>query len=515
MLEFRILGPIEVAGDRGAIRLGGTRQRATLAILLLNANRVVPIDRLADDLYAGTPPVSAVKQVQRQISDLRKEPGLADAIETRSPGYLVRVAQGQLDLLAFERLVSEAAEALAGDEPRRAADLLRSALGLWRGPPLADLAYESFAQPAIERLEELRLAALEQRIDAELELGQHAELVGELDELVAWHPLRERFRGQLMVALYRAGRQAEALDAYRAARTALVSEFGIEPGPELQELERQILRQDPALLPRTRPREPAPARSVLVAADGDADMDGLISVAEPLSAAAELIVARLVTAEDELAAAEAAVRARGAALGGNARTAAFTTDEPARDAVRLATTWAVQLVLVSGTHDPAPVFEHSPADVAVVSGPAVDWAGGDGVFVPFGGAEHDWAALELGAWLASAARAPLRLVGMRADPGRGRRDASRLLANASIAVQRLVGVTGDQVLVAPDALVAAVEAATVVVAGVSSRWRTEGVGGRATRLGVKRPVVLVHAGPRPGGLAPRESRTRFSWSLGS
>jgi DNA-binding SARP family transcriptional activator len=515
LLEFRILGPIEVVRDRGAIRLGGTKQRATLAILLLNANQVVPIDRLADDLYAGTPPVSAVKQVQRQISDLRKQPGLAEAIETRSPGYLVRLATDQLDLRAFERLVSEAAEALTGGEPQRAADLLRSALRLWRGPALADLAYESFAQPAIERLEELRLAALEQRIDVELELGQHTELVGELDELVALHPLRERFRGQLMVALYRAGRQAEALDAYRAARSALVSEFGLEPGPELQELERQILRQDPALLPRARAREPAPARSVLVVADRDTDMDGLMSLVEPLTPATELIVARLVAAEDDLAAAAAMVRARAAALGGNARTAAFTTDEVARDAVRLATTWAVRLVVVSGTHDPTPVFEHSPADVAVVSGQAIDWAAGEGVFVPFGGTEHDWAALELGAWLASAANAPLRLVGTRADPSRGRRDASRLLANASIAVQRLVGVTGEPVLVARDAFAAAVRAATVVVAGVSSRWRTEGVGGRATRLGDKRPLVLVHAGPRPGGLAPRESRTRFSWSLGT
>ncbi len=491
MLEFRILGPLEVADERGPMRLGGPKQRATLAILLLNANRVVPIDRLADDLYAGKPPVSAVKQVQRHISDLRKQPGLAEAIETRSPGYVAHIGHAQLDLLAFERLAGDAADA----DPRRAAELLRTALGLWRGPALADLRYESFAQPAIERLEELRVAAVEQRIDADLALGRHAELVGELEQLVAEHPLYERFRAQLMLALYRSGRQTDALGAYRAARDALVSEFAIEPTTALQELERRILRQDPGLA-----LEPAaqPEGAVLAAATDEAALARLSALLEPL-AEVERIVVRLVDDEAGLPAAAAAVNATSRALG--ARGAAFTTAEPAADVVRLAGGWGVRLVLVSPAAD-RELLERSPADVGIVTGPEVDWTGGDGVFVPFGGTQHDWAALELAAGLAAAADVPIRLVGTRASSGR--RDASRLLANASIAVQRVAGVVADPVLAdaTEHALVEAVAPASLVVAGM-----------RTPLAGSIRALVLVHAGPRPGMLAPRESRTRFSWSL--
>jgi len=247
VLEFRILGPLEVVGEAGPIPLAGPKQRATLAILLLNANRVVSVERLADDLYSGAAPVTAVTQVQRQISELRKALGSASVIETRSPGYVIRLSAGQLDLDHFQLRAEEAGRALARGEARTAADLLREALGLWRGAPLADLAYESFAQTSINRLGELRLAALEQRIDAELALGSHAELVGELEQLVAEHPLQERLRGQLMLALYRSGRQAEALDVYRATRDRLVEELGIEPTPALHQLERAILAQDSSL----------------------------------------------------------------------------------------------------------------------------------------------------------------------------------------------------------------------------------------------------------------------------
>ena len=212
MLEFRILGPLEVVGDEGPISLGGPKQRATLAILLLNANRVVSVERLADDLYAGAAPVTAVTQVQRQISELRKALG-ASTIETRAPGYVIRLAPEQLDLKRFERHAEEASQSARHGgcaQPQRVSSRMRSSSGA--GAPLADLAHEPFAQISIERLEEIRLAALEQRIDAELALGSHAQLVGELEELVAEHPLRERFRGQLMLALYRSGRQAEALE---------------------------------------------------------------------------------------------------------------------------------------------------------------------------------------------------------------------------------------------------------------------------------------------------------------
>src|SRR4051794_15717870 len=185
-LEFRILGPLEVLDASGApVRLGGPRQRAVLAILLLNANRVVSIDRLADELYGGEPPTTAVTQVQRQVSDLRKL--LGPVIETRSPGYLVRAGGDTLDLSRFERLGEEAGSALAQGAHDRAAALLREALALWRGPPLADLAYEPFAAAPSARLEELRLAALEQRIEAELALGEHRRLIAELEALADEH----------------------------------------------------------------------------------------------------------------------------------------------------------------------------------------------------------------------------------------------------------------------------------------------------------------------------------------
>jgi DNA-binding SARP family transcriptional activator len=530
LAEFRILGPLEVVGDRGIVRLGGTRQRATLAILLLNANRVVSVDRIVEDLYATAAPVTALKQVQRQISELRKALGSAAEIETRSPGYMIRLSPGQLDLSVFERLVAEAAEAFSAGNPRQAADLLRQALGVWRGDPLSDLTYESFAQASIERLQEIRLAAIEQRIDADLALGRHNELVAELQQLVHGYPVREQLHAQLMLALYRSGRQTEALAAYREARTRLMNGFGIEPSPGLKELERQILEQDPRLelAPDESSKPASPGRSprtVLAVANDETDVERLARLAEPLMSLPEqeLILARLVERESELpGAVDSLEKARQAAE--TTRVAAFTSAEPARDVIRLASAYDVELVLVDAPteahtrlpDDVVTVLEESPADVGLVVGPPVDWAREDGIFVPFGGTEHDWAALELGTWLASSVGAPLRLVGVRADPARGRRDASRLLANASLAVQRLVDVGADPLLVepTPDALAGAVESATIVVVGLSPRWRTEGVGAaRGALVGTGRPVVLVHSGPHPSGLAPRDARTRFSWSL--
>jgi DNA-binding SARP family transcriptional activator len=529
VLQFGILGPVEVVSD-SVVELGGPKQRATLAILLLNANRVVSIDRLADELYAGAAPATALKQVQRQISELRKSLGSMSSIETRSPGYVLRLSSEQLDLSVFERLSAEAREALAAGDARRAAELLRQALALWRGAPLADLTYESFARAAIERLEEVRLAALEQRIDADLALGRHGALVGELEELVAEHPLRERFRAQLMLALYRSGRQAEALEAYRQAREALLDGFGLEPNPALRELERRILEQDESLDFEQDARaalSDEPGRTVLAVPNDEAGIVRLLPLAQLLARLPELelIIARLVGSERELANALASLEAVRQGFEGTIRVAAFTTADPVSDLIRLGAAYDVELVLVVAPlevaaaqlpRDVVTLLEQSPADVGMVSGAAVDWARGSGIFVPFGGAGDDWAALEFGAWLASAVRAPLRLLGARADPARGQRDASRLLANASLAVQRLVGVSGDPLLVdaTADALVEAVEAATVVVVGLSPRWRTEGIGAvRRSLLRAGSPVVLVHGGPRPSGLAPRDARTRFSWTL--
>jgi len=518
LLEFRILGPLDVVDESGPVDLGGKRQRATLAILLLNANRVVSVDRLADDLYAGAAPATALKQVQRQISELRKALGSESVIETRSPGYVIRLAPEQLDLTLFERLAAEASES----EAQRAADLLREALDLWRGDALADLSYEAFARAPIERLEEIRLAVLEQRVSADLALGRHAQLIPELEQLVAEHPLRERLRGQLMLALYGSGRQAEALEAYRQAREALVEECGIEPGPALRQLERRILEQDSALEVRAAPSG-EPERAVLALASGDTGIAPLVTLARPLAGlpGSELIVARLVGDERELRAATKSLQSVREPGEATIRIAAFASADPPADVVRLATAYDAALVLLDASPEIAAtgppqelvtLLEQSPADVAIVSGTPVDWSDGDGIFVPFGGAEHDWAALELAAWLAAAVDAPLRLVGNRADPGRGQRDASRLLANASLAVQRLAGVVAEPVLA--DAFLEALASATLVVCGLSPRWRTEGLGDlRRSLLRARPPVVFVHAGPRPGGLAPRDARTRFSWSL--
>ena len=246
-MEFRLLGPLEVAEHDRLLALGGRKQRSLLAVLLLHANDVVPTERLIDELWGEAPPSTVAKSIQVYVSRLRKQLGEGRLI-TRAPGYLLRVDPSELDVARFERLVAEA----RGADPERAGERLRAALGLWRGPALADLSYEPFAQSPIARLGELRLAALEQRIEAELATGRHAELAGELEALVAEHPLRERLRGHLMLALYRSGRQAEALDSFRQARESLVEELGIEPDPTLQRLHASILRQDPSLDPATR-----------------------------------------------------------------------------------------------------------------------------------------------------------------------------------------------------------------------------------------------------------------------
>jgi DNA-binding SARP family transcriptional activator len=240
-MEFRILGPLEVSEDGRVLRLGGSKQRALLASLLLSANEVVSRDRLIDELWGASPPDTARTALQVYVSQLRKALG-RDLILTQAPGYLIRVSDGELDFHRFEQLVATARM----EEPAQAAPLLREGLALWRGAPLAELG-DSFARPERAQLEEQRVAALEQRIEAELALERHAELVPELEGLVRARPLRERLRGQLMLALYRCGRQADALEVYRTGRRLLDEELGLEPGAELQRLERAILNHDPSL----------------------------------------------------------------------------------------------------------------------------------------------------------------------------------------------------------------------------------------------------------------------------
>src|SRR5690242_2943582 len=246
-MEFRMLGPLEVRRGDETLALGGAKQRALFAILLLHANHVVSRERLAELLWGDEPPPTADHVIEVYVSQLRRvlEPdGAPYQLLLRKPaGYLLQVSPSDIDVNQFASLVEGARAA----QPAEAAAQLARALGMWRGPALADFAGESFALSESARLNELRLYAREERIDAELALGHHAQLIGELQGLVEEHPLRERLCGQLMLALYRSGRQAEASDVYQRTRERLVDELCMDPGPELQELLKRILRQDPEL----------------------------------------------------------------------------------------------------------------------------------------------------------------------------------------------------------------------------------------------------------------------------
>jgi DNA-binding SARP family transcriptional activator len=536
-MDFRLLGPLEVSDNERSLALGGVRQRSLLAVLLLQANELVSTDRLIDQLWGPVPPATALKGIQVYVSRLRKTLG-EGRLATGAPGYALRVEPEELDLARFEQLAAEARRT----SPEGAARKLRKALSLWRGPALADLAYEPFAQVEIARLEEMRLAVVEQRIDADLALGRHAELIGELENLVTRSPLRERLRGQLMLAFYRSARQAEALDVYRAARSELSEELGLEPSEELKRLEHAILRHDPALeLPRAtdeaprgqegapsrgaRPAEAVPDRALLVVPRALSGLDALLRLAEPLAAsrpARELILAGVVPAA-ELHSATTALAGRRdqlLAAGRVARTAAFSSPSPGEDVARLAAQENVDLLLMDAGPSPLDgdtglLLEQAPCDVALLMETGGSLREGP-VLVPFGAGGHDWAALELGAWIARAVDAPLRLIGAT-DRSEHGRDASRLLADASLIVQRTAGIFAEPQLANPGrrGITARAQGAGLLVVGLSDRWREEGLGRARSELASAppAPMVFVRRGTRPGGLAPAESRTRFSWSL--
>jgi class 3 adenylate cyclase/DNA-binding SARP family transcriptional activator len=260
-MDFRILGPLEVLDEGRAIPLGGAKQRALLALFLVHANETLTTDRLIDELWGESPPANAAKTLQMQISRLRKALSAGDLVVTRERGYEFRLDPERLDSNRFERLVGEGVGELAAGRPEAAAASIEEALSLWHDAPLADLSYERFAQGEIARLEDVRVGALEQLIEAKLALGRHAEVIAQLEALIGEHPYRERLRAQLMLALYRCERQADALQAYQDARRQLVEELGIEPGERLRELERAILAQDKTLLGPSPPppRADAPA----------------------------------------------------------------------------------------------------------------------------------------------------------------------------------------------------------------------------------------------------------------
>ncbi|MGH2743135.1 MAG: AfsR/SARP family transcriptional regulator [Thermoleophilaceae bacterium] len=520
-----MLGPLEALVGGRPVALGTPRQRALLALLLTQPNRVAPTSRLIDMLWGEEPPASAANLVQGAVSGLRKALG-REAIDTRGAGYAVRVEADALDLGCFERLSHAGGVALAEGHFAQAAALLGEALALWRGPALADLADEEGIGPVAARLDEVRLLTLERRLEADVERGRHADVLPEIDALVREHPLREHPWRLLMLALYRSGRQADALAAYREARAALVEELGIEPGPALRELEQAVLAQDPALAPGgpspTGAARGGSLRSILLVPLGGA-LDRLLEVAEPLARepVRELVLAATVAEARELGQASRRVYKHREALlarGAQVRAAAFTSLTPGADLVRLATEQDVDLLL---TDAPERLLEdgrlltmlsQAPCDVAVLVGDRIEPGP---VLVPFAGAAHDWAAVELAAWLARNLGAPLRVAG--ASTGVGGRDASRLLASVSLAVQQALGVPAEPLLVepAPGALTEAAAGSGVVVIGLTDRWRQEGLGRVRTALAARAPgsTLLVRRGIRPGGLAPREQATRFTWTI--
>ena len=538
-LEYRVLGPLEATVDGQPVALGPPRHRALLVLLLAQANQVVPSTRLIDELWGEDPAPSAANILQGAVSQLRKALG-KDAIETRGSGYAVRVEPDQLDVHRFERLANAGSSALETARFDEAADSLAEALALWRGEALADLTGEDAVYQVAARLEELRLTVRERLLEAELGRGRHGDVLPDVQALAREHPLRERPHGLLMLALYRCGRQAEALEAYRTTRARLVDELGIEPGPALQQLEQQILRQDTALIPAGPSPGPAPgpasppaaavepASAILVSPLDPAALDRLAALGEPLARdpPRELLLVGTVSNVDDLAVRSRELEARRAALaeqGTTVRAAAFTSLAPGADLARLTREQAVELALVDAPDDlledarVLTLLEQAPCDVAIVAGAGrVATRGQEGpVLVPFAGAAHDWAAVELGAWLARNIGAELRLAGAATGPDG--RDASRLLANASLAVQRALGVSAEPVLVSPepDAVIEAASGAGVIVVGLTERWKRTGLGSVRTALATRAsaPTILVRRGTRPGGLAPRGSETRFTWTL--
>lgn len=555
-MDYRILGSLEVWRDDQEVPLGGAKQRALLAILLIHANQVVSVDRLIEDLWGEEAPASAPNVIQTYVSRLRKaleQPGVPAVLESRKPGYVIHVRPEELDVSRHERLLERARDAMDKEDPASASSMYSEALNLWRGEPLSDFTYEAFAQREIERLRDLRVAAMEGRIEAELAIGGGAELVGELHSLAHEYPLRERLRGQLMLALYRSGRQAEALQAYQDARRALADELGIDPGPDLQGLERAILNQDPSLgvraaaseaatvaAPRDGPSElPKTDRSILIAPQVPARLEGILALVEPLARmnpAHELVLARLLggwevdSPPDGPTVAQAVAdlgRSRAEIVGRGlpCRVVAFTSQDPGEDLARLARDHPLELAIVDGTPDAfepeggplLSILERMECDVAILitQGPPPAPPGTDApVMVPFGGTEHDWSAVELAAALARAHHAPLQLLGTSGDPESGQRDASRLLASASMVVQGTTGQVAEPVLVPAGAAVAeAVRKAGLVVMGLSERWRTEGLGRVRTAIvkGGEVPALILRRGARDGAAEPRED-TRYTWS---
>lgn len=537
-VEYRILGPLEVVVGGHSVSLGGRVQRAVLGTLLLDANEPVSLDRLVDSVWGAKPPPSAAHAVSEYVSRLRKQLG-AEAIGRTPAGYVLRAPPSRIDLERFEELVGQARQELAGADTRRAAELLDEALTLWRGRPFADTPLEDFAQARVARIEELRLIAIAARAEARLALGRADEVVPELEGLTLEYPHDERLAGLLMLALYRAGRQTDALACYQATRSRLSVELGIDPSQSLQELERKILTQDESL--SLEPVDIEPVRSVVVLPSRLEQVEPLTELAAPFGRSRnphEVILtwieppgpaAEVSRALAEASATLARLRAELVESGARARIAAFTAADRGEDLLRLALRPDVDL-LVLGTDlseledgrfgaELNRVLATAPCDVALWferDEPAPVAADGP-ILVPFGALDHDWAALELAAWLASITGRPLVLLGTAARPSGEDRDASRMLADAGLLIQRASGVVPEPRLIEPGrtGLLEAIGAGCLVVSGVSDRWSTEGLG--ATRLGLaqsaRSPVLFLRRGQRPSGLSPPDRLTLYRWSM--
>jgi DNA-binding SARP family transcriptional activator len=544
-MDYRILGSLEVADLQGLIPISGKKQRKLLAALLVHANEAVSSDLLIEVLWGDEAPANDLNALQVAISQLRKTLGRGETsspsrIETRSPGYALHLDPAEFDAEVFRRKAEEGKALLATGEASLASAKLAEALGVWRGRALAEFAYDDFAQPQIRRLEELRIAAVEDRIEADLSLGRHVDVVVELEALVREHPARERLREGLMLALYRSGRQTEALGVYQDARKTLADELGIDPSPSLQRLETAILQQDPSLdldAHESRSDAPSPAQSpILVASVVMGGLEVLHSLAGVLAAGEptrEVILVRLLNplqaGQLSLASASEELEAMRLQLvrdGVPALAVVFTSSDPGEDIVRVAKEHAIGLLLVDGgrrlleerSMDPSlrRILAEIPSDLAILvrhedTRKIPDQAP---IVVPFGGADQDWAALEFAAGIAKTLAVPLRLLGVGLQ-GDNPRDASRLLAKASLVLQRMFGIAADPILAQPGtaAILQQAEKARFLVVGLSDRWQGEGVGSVRAQLAVGASVPTILFRRAQGHLAPVPGPvTKFPWS---
>lgn len=548
-LTFHVLGPVEVRADNRPLPISGQKQLQMLAMLLLHASEVVTVRRLVNELWPAELPADPDESVQALVYQLRKQldgggASRGSVLERQGPGYRLRLDDDQLDLRRFERLVGSAQAARRSGDLETAAWTLSEALSLWRGTALANISLETTTATRAQaaRLDEVRLNTVIERIEIDLELSREGEVVGELEELIAHHPLDERLRELHMLALYRNGRQADALNAYQQARSTLIDEIGVEPGRRLQALHGSILRHDPSLDPQSTPNGGtqnrsgvSAARSLVAVANRRTDLEPLLSLARILGGsqvARELILVMLAGNSNTISEANAEMAEQRAGLlrrGVETRAVAFTSSRPGHDIARLASREDVDLLLMvapaelagegSIPPDMLVVLDQAPCDVGLLVHHGL-LSMDRKVVVPFGGNQHDWAALEIGAWAATAASVRFVLVGGRETSDSDEADdASRLLANASLALQQTARIDAEVRLIesghAPEFL-RAFDSASLVVAGLPEHWRTEAAIG-PLRLSFcqqsQTPVLFVRKGSRPGGLAPRDSMTTFGWSL--